>query len=206
MHEYSHGLSTRLTGGPANSGCLGYGESGGMGEGWGDFIATMLRMSVNTTRDDDFSMGGYSNGGQGIRIYNYSTNNVTNPSTYGYIRKPQYWGVHAKGEVWAEILYEVAWALMGVHGWEDDWFSIPLDSERPLAGNKLIMQLVVDGMKIQPCSPTFVSSRDAILVADRVLSGGENKCLMWSAFAKRGLGIRAKAGGGEDFTVPSECM
>lgn len=30
IHEYSHGLSTRLTGGPANSGCLGWGEAGGM--------------------------------------------------------------------------------------------------------------------------------------------------------------------------------
>jgi Fungalysin metallopeptidase (M36) len=35
IHELSHGLSTRLTGGPANSGCLGWAESGGMGEGWG---------------------------------------------------------------------------------------------------------------------------------------------------------------------------
>lgn len=35
IHELSHGLSTRLTGGPANSVCLGYGEAGGMGEGWG---------------------------------------------------------------------------------------------------------------------------------------------------------------------------
>lgn len=35
IHELAHGLSTRLTGGPANSGCLGWGESGGMGEGWG---------------------------------------------------------------------------------------------------------------------------------------------------------------------------
>lgn len=35
IHELCHGLSTRLTGGPANSGCLGWGESGGMGEGWG---------------------------------------------------------------------------------------------------------------------------------------------------------------------------
>lgn len=32
IHEYSHGISTRLTGGPSNSGCLGWGESGGMGE------------------------------------------------------------------------------------------------------------------------------------------------------------------------------
>src|SRR5271170_6021393 len=65
IHELSHGLSTRLTGGPANSGCLGWGESGGMGEGWGgmfslflfhflcnrwlflDFYATVIRSSRN---------------------------------------------------------------------------------------------------------------------------------------------------------------
>lgn len=35
IHEYSHGLSTRLTGGPMDSSCLGWGEAGGMGEGWG---------------------------------------------------------------------------------------------------------------------------------------------------------------------------
>ncbi|KAG2335353.1 hypothetical protein BDR05DRAFT_1063872 [Suillus weaverae] len=34
IHELAHGLSTRLTGGPKNSGCLGWGEAGGMGEGW----------------------------------------------------------------------------------------------------------------------------------------------------------------------------
>lgn len=27
IHEYSHGISTRLTGGPRNSNCLGWGES-----------------------------------------------------------------------------------------------------------------------------------------------------------------------------------
>lgn len=26
-----------------NSGCLGYGEAGGMGEGWGDALATLIR-------------------------------------------------------------------------------------------------------------------------------------------------------------------
>lgn len=69
-----------------------------MGEGWGDFFATILRMTANTTRDDIFEMGDYSNGGRGIRKYPYSTSNVTNPSTYGYVRKPGYWGVHAKGK------------------------------------------------------------------------------------------------------------
>lgn len=31
IHELAHGLSTRLTGGPDDSSCLGFGESGGMG-------------------------------------------------------------------------------------------------------------------------------------------------------------------------------
>jgi extracellular elastinolytic metalloproteinase len=32
VHEYAHGISTRLTGGPSNSGCLGWGEAGGKPE------------------------------------------------------------------------------------------------------------------------------------------------------------------------------
>lgn len=35
IHELTHGLSNRLTGGPSDADCLGSGESGGMGEGWG---------------------------------------------------------------------------------------------------------------------------------------------------------------------------
>ncbi|ELU39585.1 extracellular elastinolytic metalloproteinase [Rhizoctonia solani AG-1 IA] len=71
IHELTHGLSTRLTGGPANSGCLGWGESGGMGEGWGDFLATTIR----STKDyKDFAMGSWAaNQVKGIRNYVYST-------------------------------------------------------------------------------------------------------------------------------------
>ena len=36
IHELSNSLNICLTGGPANSGCLGWGESSGTGEGWGD--------------------------------------------------------------------------------------------------------------------------------------------------------------------------
>lgn len=70
IHEYSHGLSTRLTGGPANSGCLGWGESGGMGEGWGDFLATTIRSNSNYS---DYAMGAWAaNRETGIRNYIYS--------------------------------------------------------------------------------------------------------------------------------------
>ncbi|KAG5463078.1 MAG: peptidase M36 [Olpidium bornovanus] len=79
IHEYAHGISTRLTGGPANSNCLGWGEAGGMGEGWGDFFATILRMQPSTTREEAWLMGDYCNGGEGIRKYPYSADKKMNP-------------------------------------------------------------------------------------------------------------------------------
>ena len=141
IHELSHGLSTRLTGGPSNSGCLGWGESGGMGEGWGgelmvisifpghdfpnmacflDFLATMIR---STSKYSDFPMGAWAaNREKGIRNYPYSLNNTVNPSTYKTLDKPGYWGVHAIGEVWAEILWVVANQLIKKHGFTDSLF------------------------------------------------------------------------------------
>lgn len=70
IHKLSHGLSTCLTGGPENSGCLGWGEAGGMGEGWGDFLATTIRSSKNYS---DYAMGAWAaNRDSGIRYYIYS--------------------------------------------------------------------------------------------------------------------------------------
>ena len=43
-------------------------------------------------------------------------------------------------------------------------------------------------MKLQTCRPSFFDARDAIIQADQVLTGGENFCLLWKAFASRGLG------------------
>lgn len=72
IHEASHGLTTRLTGGPSNSNCLSYGESGGMGEGWGDILALLFRQRPSYTRHDSFEIGTYSND-LGIRNFPYST-------------------------------------------------------------------------------------------------------------------------------------
>lgn len=208
VHEYTHGISTRLTGGPANSNCLAFGESGGMGEGWGDIMATIIRLSASNSRADDISMGEYS-AARGIRKYPYSTSLKTNPSTYGIMDRPSYWEVHAKGEVWAAIFYEVLWNLIDEHGFTADLLG------RDLAkGNTLALQLLVDGMKLQPCMPNFIDARDAILLADKQLTQGKNQCLIWRGFAKRGLGVGAELlfdspwGGGsrtEDFGVPAEC-
>lgn len=92
IHEYSHGISTRLTGGPANSGCLGWGEAGGMGEGWGDFFATMIRMQ--SAKDVQFNMGEWASSRKGgIRNFPYSLNKTINTDTYKTLDKPAYWQV-----------------------------------------------------------------------------------------------------------------
>ncbi|GAA6047815.1 hypothetical protein JCM3770_004656 [Rhodotorula araucariae] len=230
LHEYSHGLSTRLTGGPANSGCLGWGEAGGMGEGWGDFLATMVRIhDVNQT---EYSMGEWASGrANGIRNYRYSRNMTENPSTYKFLDKPGYWGVHAIGEVWAEMLFNVAEDLIDEYGFHPTLFPPPTNGtdstgyydaavlaatgkKVPAHGNTLAVQLVIDGMKLQPCRPSFQNARDAILTADHALTGGKNYCTIFSAFARRGLGPASRVvgstpwGGGsrtEDYTVPARC-
>jgi extracellular elastinolytic metalloproteinase len=201
MHEYAHGISNRLTGGRTNVGCLGFGEPGGMGEGWGDTFATITRVTASTTRTQNYAMGDYSaNDAGGIRNYVYSTNMTTNPSTYNYVVRPGYSGVHAKGEVWAVILYDVFWNMVEANGFDSNWYNVASN-----AGNVKMLQLIVDGMKLQPCNPNFVQARDAILEADELNYDGANQCTLWRGFAKRGLGTGARFEGVESFDVPAEC-
>jgi extracellular elastinolytic metalloproteinase len=235
IHELAHGLSTRLTGGPADSSCLGWGESGGMGEGWGDFLATTIRA---VEKYQDYAMGEWAaNRPGGIRNYVYSLNKTVNPSTYVTLDRPGYWGVHAIGEVWAEMLWVVSQRLIAKHGFSKTLFppeplangTIPtgdfyrpreldvMGREAPLVpkhGNTLAVQLVLNGMKLQPCRPSFFDARDAIIQADVLLTGGENTCELWRGFANRGLGPKATVvgrtpwGGGRrssDASVPVAC-
>ena len=169
-----------------------------MGEGWGDAFATFLRMRPEYTRKTDFLMGSYSFGGKGIRKFPYSSDMNTNPETYSYIKKPGYWGVHAKGEVWAMMLIEAYWNFVEKRGFDADWYN-------GTAGNNQLLHDIVLGMKLQPCRPTFVDARNAILQADKVNYNSKNYCLLWKAFAKRGLGLKATSGGNEDFTLPEAC-
>ena len=52
-------------------------------------------------------------------------------------------------------------------------------------------KLVLRGMQLSPCNPSFVDSRDSILLADRELNGGENRAIIWRAFASHGVGVLA---------------
>lgn len=64
--------------------------------------------------------------------------------------------------------------------------------------------LTLDGSR-QPCNPTFIQARDAIIDADIALTDGENACEIWTGFAKRGLGENAvfdESNRVDDFAIP----
>jgi hypothetical protein len=86
--------------------------------------------------------------------------------------------VHAAGEVWSSMLWEVRAKYIARLGWE--------------VGNRRILQHVTDGMKLSPLNPTFVDARNAIVAA--ALAGGTSDDVsdIWSGFALRGLGASAQ--------------
>jgi extracellular elastinolytic metalloproteinase len=147
LHEFTHGLSNRLTGGPANSNCLTSTVSGGMGEGWSDFMATAVRIKAKDTHNTDYVMGAWvTDTAAGIRKYPYSTNTKTNTYTYTDINSQN--EVHAIGEVWATILYEVLWNLIDLYGVTSD-IRPTFNADRiPTDGRYLAMQLVINAMSL----------------------------------------------------------
>lgn len=225
FHELTHGLSTRLAGGPSAVGTLDQQQSGGLGEGWSDFFAMALLSESDDDIDGVYPFAGYvtkqlgrpdylDNYYFGIRRYPYSTDLNKNPLTYQMIsdklrpntaqtpRSPVAGDlsneVHAEGEVWCTALWECRANLIRQSGFE--------------TGNRLILQLAVDGIKFSPPNPNFLEARDAILIADRVRNGGVNQCALWAAFAKRGMGASASSPPAEEvtgiveaFDVPPEC-
>ncbi|MEZ6089917.1 MAG: M36 family metallopeptidase [Pirellulaceae bacterium] len=54
-----------------------------------------------------------------------------------------------------------------------------------VGGNNLALQLVMDGLKLQPANPTMIDARDAILLADQINNDSRNHRAIWTAFAER---------------------
>ena len=116
---------------------------------------------------------------------------------------PQFIGsadqVHAAGEVWSTMLWEVRAKFVTRLGWT--------------VGNRRILQFVTDGMKLSPINPTFVTGRDAIVAAALASGTAEDVRDIWEGFAIRGLGASASVtdpgtGGGtarvvEAFDLPN---
>jgi len=217
-HEYGHGISNRLTGTGAN--CLNANASyEQMGEGWSDFFALMLTNKAGDNASVPRGMGTYAGGqaitGGGIRPAKYSPDFAINNYTYGNTNGMVYTNtsggvsldVHSIGFVWATMLWDLHWKYVEKYGYSSNVLANTTN------GSTRVLQLVTSALKLQACNPTFVDGRDAILAAEAAITQGQDKCMIWSVFAKRGLGVTASAGSKtnindqiQDFTVPAECM
>ena len=211
IHELTHGTSNRLH---ANAAGLNSTVSGGMGEGWGDFYGRALLSTADEDINGIYASGGYAtlqlgplgtdNFYYGIRRFPYTLKAAVgpngkphNPLTFADTDPAQinttdgafpesplgFSGngateVHNLGEIWCMTLLEMRGKLITRLGFD--------------VGNQRALQLVTDGMKLDPVNPNMLQGRDAILLADCAGFGGQDELDIWAGFATRGMGFSAR--------------
>ena len=194
VHEFAHGISNRLTGGPGNSSCLGNAEQ--MGEGWSDYYSLMLTQNwatsnINTGFNSPRGIGTYANGegpnGAGIRTQKYCTDFSVNNKVYAASLPTSQ---HDRGEIWCATLWDMTWNIIQ----QNNLISPSIYNASSTGGNCIALKLVTEAMKLQPCSPGFITGRDAILQADAILYNGLYECAIREAFRRRGMGPGASQG------------
>ncbi|MEE8523267.1 MAG: M36 family metallopeptidase [Thermoanaerobaculia bacterium] len=205
-HEYGHGISNRLVGGPSNVDCLDNVQQ--PGEGWSDWFGLVYTAEVGDVGTEARGVGNYLFGnppdGPGIRDLPYSTDEAVNNWTYESITGAAI--PHGVGSRWAQAIWEVYWALVDEHG-----FDANLYDAMGGAGNQRAMLYVTEGLKDTACSPSFLDTRDGVIQAAIDNYGGEDVCLIWEAFAAWGLGDDAATPGGNStgatngFELPTSC-
>jgi len=222
-HEYGHGISNRLVGGPSSIACLINGQlpdtatpgalvpiGEQMGEGWSDLFALIMTAQPGDTGNTPRGVGAYisfqDEHGPGIRRFPYTRNMAVNPFTYGDV--PAEAVPHGVGTVWATMVWDMYWNLVDAHGFEPN-----LMNHGSTAGNVRTLHYINQGLILTKCRPGFVDGRNAILAAEAADGNIADSCPIWRAFARRGLGVGAlNPTGGEDhrnvvedFTVPAYC-
>lgn len=184
-HEYAHGLSNRYVGSEDNA--LNTHQSGSMGEGWGDWYG--LNYLHREGLSDKSVVGEYvtGNGDRGIRNWSYDEN----PTGFGDIGYDMVGAeVHADGEIWTTMLWEMRKALVAEYGQDK--------------GAEIAERIVTDAMPLAPNDPSFLDMRDAMMVAlaNRYHARSDYQQLhdlvYASAFASNGAGLHAETDGGGD--------
>lgn len=204
-HEWAHYLSNRLIG---NGNGLINQQGRGMGEGWSDFNALLLKVRPeDVTRPGNdhwqgvYALSGYvESGGRnngyyfGIRRVPYSTDLAKDPLTFKHIALasplpttvPVAFDVtgatgneaHETGEVWATMLWECYASLLNAYPFQE--------------AQDRMKRYLVASLKVTPVSPTLLEARDALL-AVAAASDPVDSLRFLNAFAKRGAGMGAKA-------------
>jgi extracellular elastinolytic metalloproteinase len=183
-HEYAHGLSNRYVSTEDNA--LNSHQSGSMGEGWGDWYG--LNYLHREGLYDKAVVGEFVTGNsvRGIRNWSYDRN----PTGFGDIGYDIVGAeVHADGEIWTTILWDMRRALVAEYGQAE--------------GSEIAARLVTDAMPLSPVDPSFLDMRDAIIKAldNRYHARpdyGRIFDIVYTAFARRGAGLHASTDGGND--------
>jgi extracellular elastinolytic metalloproteinase len=219
-HEYTHAISNRMVAGP-NVGLSGS-ASRAMGESWSDLTAVEYLLEYGfapLAGENPFAVGPYVTGDHITGIRNYGMNeSPLNYSDVGYdfacntnqqgfcVSDTQ---VHADGEIWSAINYDIRQAMVARYGAGDAALQASCaDGLTPVGscpGNRRWMQLVFDAYLLMATgTPSMLDARDAIIAADATRFGGANADLLWNTFAKQGFGEFAFAADAEDVNpVPS---
>lgn len=183
MHEYTHGLTERLVGGPLDTNSLDGPQSSGMGEGWGDYMACVLngRETVGSW---------VVNRSTGIRRFRYDEDY---PGTYADLGHPDYSEVHDIGELWCATLLAVNRRIGTTLGAQ-----LVVDALKLSASNPSLLAMR---------DAILVAARDYAAQLDE--ADRENLTYgIWEAFARFGMGPGARTNGDTltgieaDFTPP----
>ncbi len=195
FHEYVHGVSNRLVGGMLDAEGLNEDQSVAMGEGWSDYFALTINNFPGTL--ERVVTGSWVTAREsGIRQRPYD---AQYPGTFGDIGKGtgqvagapnadlSYQEVHDVGEIWCAALMQVNRNV-----------GIALGSKE--RGYRLTWQAVVDGLKLTPKNPSFLTARNAVLRAFGSMKGTGRladdeyaavRGAAWEAFARFGMGFDA---------------
>lgn len=215
-HEYTHLISNRMVGGPDES--LSGAQAGAMGESWSDLDAMEYQFENGfDTGAGPYVIGPYVTGNPTVGIRDYAINN--NPLNYSDIGfdTPGV-EVHADGEVWNGINWQVRQAL--IDKYNSTYPATDMARQKACAagkyaadacpGNRRWIQIVYDAFLLQQGNTSMLTARDAYLAADQMRFGGANQTELWNAFAKRGMGMGASTNGTDDgqptpsFASPNE--
>ena len=189
IHEFTHGVTSRVIGGPDVGNPLTQPQSRALGEGFSDYFAlTILNRERRRAGLADTAVYGewVSSKATGLRNFAYDPSFT---GSYGRLGTPSFKADHDAGQVWCAALLELHRVLVQAEG--------------PDTGEERAWQLVFDSLRLlHPGSngPTFLHGRDAVLdeldaavVAGRLPGDPGLRQNAQDAFTRRGMGPAARS-------------
>lgn len=171
-HEFSHGVTNRLVGGPQNVHALQEPQSGGMGEGWGDYFACTLN---NTIVVGSWVM----NKPGGMRAFPYDSNY---PDNFGDLGTGRYTEVHNIGEIWCATLMEMNRNI-----------GIPLALQLVVDALKLSP---INPSFLDMRDAILIALSDKLQTGQLTVAEHDTaRAGIWKAFGKFGMGVNARSNG-----------